>query len=125
MSFEVHVSRRAEQDIEAAYQWLRELDESAAERWIDGLEIALESLSEHPERCGLAIESQAFDQEIRQLLYGKRTRRYRVLFYVERDTVSFSMSATLARRRSCPTELGGARGPSIRLRGSLVPASNL
>lgn len=87
MSFEVHLSRRAELDIDAAYQWLRDLDESAAERWLDGLEVALESLSEHPERCGLAIESQVFDQKIRQLLYGKRTRRYRVLFYVEDETV--------------------------------------
>ena len=87
MSFAVHVARRAEQDIEAAYQWLRERDESAAAVWLDGLEVALESLSEHPERCGLAIESRVFDQEIRQLLYGKRTRKYRVLFCVEDKTV--------------------------------------
>lgn len=43
---------------------------------------ALNSLTESPERCGLAPENDAVEPEIRQLLYGRRSGVYRALFTI-------------------------------------------
>ncbi len=56
-------------------------------RWFLGLRRAITSLAYFPERCGLAPENKSFSFEVRQLLYGRRHHRYRVLFTIERDTV--------------------------------------
>lgn len=44
-------------------------------------------LSDYPQRCPLAPESDAFDVHIQQLLYGRRRHRYRVLFTIQGKTV--------------------------------------
>ena len=44
---------------------------------------AFRSLERSPLRCSLAPESAFFEEEIRQLIYGK----YRILFTVEGETV--------------------------------------
>ncbi len=41
---------------------------------------ALNSLTEFPDRWGLAPENDAVEPEVRQLLYGKRSGVYRALF---------------------------------------------
>jgi hypothetical protein len=56
-----------------------------AERRLRGIEKAIGSLSTLPRRHGIARESAEFEEEIRQMLYGKRG--YRVLFIVRDDTV--------------------------------------
>lgn len=43
---------------------------------------ALNSLTQSPERCGLAPENDAVEPEIRQLLYGRRSGVYRALFTI-------------------------------------------
>ena len=48
---------------------------------------SLSSLGTQPRRCPLAPEADAFGEEIRQLLYGRRGGRYRILFRVEGDAV--------------------------------------
>ncbi len=40
-----------------------------------------------PARSSLAFENEYFDEEIRQLLYGKRGRLYRILFTIRDDEV--------------------------------------
>jgi plasmid stabilization system protein ParE len=40
------------------------------------------SLESFPERCPVAPESEFFDHDIRQLIYGKRQHTYRILFDV-------------------------------------------
>src|SRR4051812_31755525 len=94
MSYRIVLQPRAQADIEAAYQWLAERSPASANRWYNGLVAAIDSLQEHPERCPLAPEADAFDREIRQLLYGKRRNIYRVLFVVEGDTSRSLPSAT-------------------------------
>ena len=49
---------------------------------------AIESLSTFPRRCSIAPENGLFAHEIRQLLYGRGTSVYRVLFTITGDTVS-------------------------------------
>ena len=42
------------EDLDAAYEWIRERAAGAAARWFHGFVDALNSLTESPERCGLA-----------------------------------------------------------------------
>jgi hypothetical protein len=49
--------------------------------------VAIESLNVYPQRCGLAPESDAFEVEIRHLLYGRKGRRYRALLTLVGNTV--------------------------------------
>ena len=83
MKYRVIIQPPAHADIEEAYQWIRQDSPTYADRWHDSLTEAVNSLEAFPERCGLAPESEFFDEEIRQLLYGV----YRVLFVVRERTV--------------------------------------
>ena len=62
---------------------MNEQSEAAALRWYEGLMKAFHSLKKNPLRCPVAPESAFFEEEIRQLIYGK----YRILFTVEGETV--------------------------------------
>jgi plasmid stabilization system protein ParE len=82
-SYRVESTDKALVDAGEAYFWINEGSESAALRWYEGLMQAFRSLEKSPLRCPLAPESAFFEEEIRQLGYG----RYRILFTVEGETV--------------------------------------
>ncbi len=86
MKYTVRVTVSAQKDADAAYLWLAERTIHAV-RWLDGLEKAIEDLSDLPTRWPLARESREFDEPVRQLLYGKSPHVYRVLFVVRADVV--------------------------------------
>ena len=69
-------------DLDEAYQWISEQAPDAAARWFNGFDEAFQTLSKLPERCGLAPENDVVEPEIRQLLYGRRSGVYRVLFTI-------------------------------------------
>lgn len=69
-------------DLDEAYQWIKERSPEAAARWFNGFVEALNSLTTAPERCGLAPENDAVEPEIRQILYGRRSGVYRALFTI-------------------------------------------
>ena len=83
----VIIQPSAEAEIEQAYLRIAAEAPETAARWYYGLLNAIESLSEHPQRCSVAPENDAFEYEIRHLLYGRKGRRYRVLLTVVGDTV--------------------------------------
>lgn len=56
-------------------------------RWFQGLQEAIASLSNFPQRCAHAPESKSFPFEGRHLLYGRKPHVYRILFTVEGDKV--------------------------------------
>jgi plasmid stabilization system protein ParE len=87
MAFEVRVSAAADAEADAIYEWLAQRAPQGAVRWYNGLLDAIESLADFPRRCSLAPEDEHFDEEIRQLLYGKRRNVYRVLFTIRGNTV--------------------------------------
>jgi plasmid stabilization system protein ParE len=88
MKYQVEILPQALGDIELAYRWMADvLGPQAAENWYDELMVAVQSLENFPNRCPIAPESAEFQQSIRQLLVGK-PRRYRVVFVVERGSVS-------------------------------------
>ncbi len=87
MTFTVIIQPPAEAEIERAYLTIAAEAPETAARWYNGLWDAIESLSLLPARCAVAPESDVFGLEIRQLLYGRKRRRYRVLFTVADDDV--------------------------------------
>ena len=70
----------------------------AAAGWYDGFAHAINSLADMPQRCSLAPENDAFEEEIRQLLYGPRGPAYRALFTVEDDGWWVSLGFVAPRR---------------------------
>jgi len=90
MKYCIEISSVAEAEADSAFLWMsRVTSPTRASRWYEGLLRAIESLSEMPKRCFLARENEYFSQEIRQLLYGRGRKLYRVLFtIVESEDVS-------------------------------------
>lgn len=82
-TYRVEPTDKALVDAGEAYFWINEGSAEAALRWYEGLMKAFRSLEKNPLRCPLAPESAFFEEEIRQLGYGK----YRILFIVEGETV--------------------------------------
>jgi plasmid stabilization system protein ParE len=83
MVYRVDVSDLAEREAYEAYESLRQYSEASATRWLTGLFVALSSLEEMPKRCPIIREAEQIGREIRQLLYGKRTGTYRILFEID------------------------------------------
>jgi plasmid stabilization system protein ParE len=48
---------------------------------------ALNSLRQNPRRCARVFAAEFEGLEIRQLIYGRRRARYRILFTISGDTV--------------------------------------
>ena len=83
--YTVEVTRNALDEAEAQWEYVT-VDgvTDDAIKWWNGLADAIESLADNPERCGLAPETDEFNLEVRQLLYGKRKRdKRRVLFTIK------------------------------------------
>ncbi|MBF2020300.1 MAG: type II toxin-antitoxin system RelE/ParE family toxin [Hydrococcus sp. C42_A2020_068] len=89
MTYQVIIIPNALLEIAKAYRWISSnIDERTAIDWYDSLMTAISSLQNFPKRCPLAPEAKDLEQEIRQLLVGKKRKTlYRVLFQVEADTV--------------------------------------
>jgi plasmid stabilization system protein ParE len=82
MKYQVEITDPAWAELEEAYDWLAERAPAAAVKWKAGLLEAVQKLETFPLRCSLAPEAAYFGREIRQLLYGRRQHKYRVLFEV-------------------------------------------
>lgn len=92
-------------DLDEAYQWIRERAPEAAAQWFNGFVAALDSLTTSPERCGLAPENDAVEPEIRQFLYGRRSGVYRALFTTTGSEVGVLHIRHAARRTMTAEEL--------------------
>jgi plasmid stabilization system protein ParE len=87
--FHLLITGPAKHDIQIAYDWwAANRSRDQANRWYQGIQLAIESLSNMPERCALASEAELFEHGIRQLLFGiGRRRTHRILFGIDRETV--------------------------------------
>ncbi len=104
MEYEVQISAQALADADEVVQRIARQYLRMAARWFAGLLKAIDSLRTFPERCSLAPEADAFQQEIRQHFYGKRQHRYRILFTVEGNTVNVLRVLHGARRSLRPND---------------------
>ncbi len=85
MAYRVDISLPALTDAEEAYLRVKYHSPDSAGDWYEGLLRAIFSLENFPLRCAIARESAGTGQAVRQLLYGKGNRRYRILFGIEQD----------------------------------------
>jgi plasmid stabilization system protein ParE len=89
VTYRRRVTARAVADADDAHAWIAEQVSSAqAERWYQALFKQMETLTGQPTRCPLAAESGRFPEELRELLYGRRKNKYRIIFTIRgRDVV--------------------------------------
>jgi len=98
MNYRVIIQPSAQAEMEEAYLRVHDHAPLRIAKWYNGLVEAILSLANHPQRCSLAPESDSFDEEIRQLLFGRRTNVYRILFTIQENTVSVLHVRHAARR---------------------------
>jgi len=100
MEYRIELTPEARGDLDDILEWLAR---KAAGRkgidWFIGLEDAVGSLGAMPERCPVAEESSRFPETVRELRYGKRSGTYRILFWVDGETVKILRILHAARRR--------------------------
>lgn len=71
-----------------------------ARGWVVGVQQAIDSLGQFPNRCRLA-RTRAFSGEaVRQLLYGRRNHQHRILSRIRGDVVEVLSVRHAARRES-------------------------
>ena len=84
--YRVIISPFAEDNIREAHEWLMAENPAYASKWLAGVREKIRGLETFPESHAVAPESDAFDCEIRQLLYGRGTP-WRIFFTIEGSTV--------------------------------------
>jgi toxin ParE1/3/4 len=78
MAYRVSIGPRAERDLGEIYLEIDAQESRAAQRWYRGLERAILSLRERPNRAPSTPES----KRLRHLLYGNKPHIYRVIYRV-------------------------------------------
>ena len=79
MAFRVDLTERAVSDLRRLYRRIDAEHGAQAGAWFNGLEDAVLSLNEHPARGATIPE----DSNLRQLLYGHRRHRYRIIYAID------------------------------------------
>jgi len=87
MTYQVKLTTYAKSEIESIYLWQKKYDRNYADSWFRGLMNTIATLQEKPLRCAFARENDDFMEEIRQLIYGKGSNRYRIIFVIEGNLV--------------------------------------
>jgi plasmid stabilization system protein ParE len=87
MAFRVEISPEALGNLDAIAAHIQQHGSfESAQRWFNGIVIAIRSLAEMPSRCPLAGESDDLRTEVRLLLHGKRNRRYKVYYAIHHES---------------------------------------
>ena len=87
MAYRVEFRPRAEQDLEALFRRLVQEAPLHGPLWIGGLEKAIASLRQMPERCPVVGQYSSPKNTVRRLLYGRYPHVYKVYFNIEFNTV--------------------------------------
>ena len=83
MKYELLFVPQAEADVDSIVRFLATRSPQGALAWCERWEKILGELCDNPLQHGLALESKAFDAEVRQVLFKtRRGRTYRALFTV-------------------------------------------
>ena len=83
MTYRVIVTPNAEDELRAAYRYIRDRAPGAAHTRVKGARKKIKSLAHNAERAPLAPEAVSFEDPIREVFYGSGNRgTYRILFAV-------------------------------------------
>ena len=87
MAYRVEIAGRALRDLASIYQRIAAETSELAARWFDGMEKAINSLEEHPNRALATPE----DRALRHLVYGKKPNVYRIIYAIKERTLTVSV----------------------------------
>ena len=85
MAYKVSLTRPAEADAYAAYDYIRENAPLSADKWLIGLFAAIKTLSEMPSRCPVIPEAAEFGHIARHLIHGKKAVAYRIIYDIAEE----------------------------------------
>jgi len=85
MAYRISLSASAESDAYAAFEYIRDVAPTHAERWLVRLFQEILTLEEMPARCAVIPEAKEVGFTARHLLYGKGRGTYRIIFHVRED----------------------------------------
>jgi plasmid stabilization system protein ParE len=88
MSYTVHITDRAISDVDTAVARIAQQAPRNAANWHVRLLTSLQSLEYNPRTYPLAEEAQDLKIELREMLFGKRSGVWRILFTIEGDKVN-------------------------------------
>jgi plasmid stabilization system protein ParE len=106
MTYRVVLQPRAERDIRSQAFWLLSQSDSPAValRWSRGIRAKLATLEANPSRCPIDPDSEAYGEEVRVLLYGKKRGVHRILFAIRGHEVHV-LTVRHTAQRSLPEEM--------------------
>ena len=81
--FRVDITASAETDIESAYEYIAERNQSAATRWVNRIEKLIRRLERFPRAGEVIPEAEELGQEYRHKLFGS----YRIIYRIAQDRV--------------------------------------
>lgn len=84
--YRVIITPSAGEDIREAHERLETKNPACAAKWLRGIKDKILELETFPESHAVAPENGAFEVEIRQLLFGRRTP-WRIFFTIDDSTV--------------------------------------
>jgi plasmid stabilization system protein ParE len=93
-------------DIRRNTAWMaRHFSPRSAARWTVGVESAIASLSDHPERCPEADEADDLGIDLRMLVYRRGRQVFRILFTIDGRTVTVRRVLHAAQDRLTPDDI--------------------
>ena len=84
--YRVIITPFAGENIRDAHEWLETENPAYAAKWLSGIKHRILGPETFPQSHAVAPESEAFDVEIRQLLFGRGTP-WRIFFTIDGTTV--------------------------------------
>ena len=81
--FRVEITRTAERDVVAIYEYLERRSPQRALKWFAEIERQAQTLTQHPSRCAVIPETDEIGVEYRHLIYGE----YRTVFRIDGSVV--------------------------------------
>lgn len=84
MTYEVRLTSRALRDLARLYREIEADTSVQAARWFSGLEKAILSLEDFPDRAPTTPE----DSTLRHLLYGRKPHLYRIIYEIGKRTTT-------------------------------------
>ncbi|MBI3837036.1 MAG: type II toxin-antitoxin system RelE/ParE family toxin [Planctomycetia bacterium] len=105
MTFEVVLTTKAHEQLEAAHAWwAQHRSASQAARWYNEFARALVILAENPERWPLSAESGVFPVEIRDLRFGAGSRPTHRAVFTIRDGLILVLAIRHLAQRALETD---------------------
>ena len=74
-------------DLENAFSWVQQFAPLTAGRWLDQFTAQIAKLEYSADSCGTAAERRRSRKVLRERLYGRRPRVFRVIFFIEGEEI--------------------------------------